>query len=511
MPESNYNSKRVAKNTLVLYVRMFFMMLISLYTSRVVLNTLGVEDFGVYQVVGGFVTMFSILSTSLANAISRYITFSLGKGDLEESRRVYSTAIMIQAGLALIIGIIIEIIGVWFLYNKMVIPEGRLHAAFWVMQCSIAGFCIGLLSVPYNAEIVAHEKMDIYAYFSLLDALLKLGTVYCLYVSPFDKLISYAVLVLITAILMRIIYALYCKRHFAECDFEFEIDHSLLKEIGSFAGWNFLGEGVWILSTQGINILINTFFGVTLNAARGVAEQINGAIGKLSGNFTTALTPQITKTFASKELDAMHSLINRGTKLSYILMLLMALPIYIEMPYILRLWLKNVPDYAVTFSRLSIISSLIIVIGSNLVKAQLATGDIKRYQIIISLCGIWTLPLTWLAFKFGCSPEWSYHIFNVLWFIIIFVRIYLVKDLIKLDWRFFCKDVLGRMILVTIFSTLFTSPILVLRESFWRLLLTFVSTTVAIGILTILIGCNREERDKLVAYCRKGFARLKSY
>ena len=300
---------------------MFFILLISLYTSRVILNTLGVEDFGVYEVVGGVVAMFSILSSSLSTAISRFITFSIGKNDLEESTKIYSTSIIIQVLLAIIIGILIEFIGVWYLYHKMNLPDGRLDAAFWVLQCSIATFMLGLISVPFDAEIVAHEDMKAYAYFSILDAILALLIVFLLRVLPADKLIVYAVLNLAVCVFMRSLYIIYCRRHYKECRFVFSIDKRLLKEVGSFTGWHLLGESAWIINNQGVTLLVNSFFGVAMNTARGIASRMFGLVNKFSMNFMTALSPQITKTYAEGDLKAMHTLLFRGTKLSYYLML----------------------------------------------------------------------------------------------------------------------------------------------------------------------------------------------
>ena len=470
-------------------------MLISLYTSRVILNTLGVEDFGVYDVVGGMVSMFSILSSSLSTAISRFVTFGLGKNDLKELRRIYSTAIIIQLMMAILIGLLIEVIGVWYLFNKMNIPEGRTMAAFWVLQCSIITFGLGLLSVPYDAEIVAHEKMSAYAYFSILDAIIALVNVFLLYIAPVDKLIFFACLNVLGTLLMRLLLAYYCRRHFEECRFEASFDKKLIKEIGSFTGWHLLGEGTWIINTQGINLLVNSYFGVTMNAARAVGNRINGAVGKFSGSFMTALTPQITKTYAEGNLQAMHSLINRGTRLAYYLMLLFAIPICIETPLILRLWLKTIPDHAILFSRLTILSSLVTLIGTTLVKAQLATGQLKKYQITVSLFSLWVFPATWIAYHLGKPAEWSYYFFILNYFLLLFIRIYLVKDLIKLDWKGYIKDTYVKIALVTILACLF--PILLYKtqpEGLLRLIEVTFASFISEGIAVYFAGINKEER-----------------
>ena len=483
---------------------MMLILLIGLYTSRVILNVLGVEDFGVYEVVGGVVAMFSILSSSLSTAISRFITFSLGKKDLEESTKIYSTSIIIQVVLAVVIAILVELIGVWYLHNKMNLPDGRMDAAFWVLQCTIVTFGLGLINVPFEAEIVAHEDMKVFAYFSILDAVIALLIVLLLRILPADKLIVYAILNLAASLLMRIMYAAYCLRHYQECRFVLQVDKGLLKEVGSFTGWHLLGESAWIINNQGVSLLVNSYFGVTMNTARGIATRMYNLTNKFSASFMTALSPQITKTYAEGDLKAMHSLIFRGTKLSYFLMLLLAIPIMAEAPMILRVWLKIVPDNAVLFTRLTIISALIIVLGTPLVKAQLATGDLKKYQIVVSSCSIGAFPLTWIAYKLGLPVEWSYHIFNLIYFIILFIRIYLVKDLIDLPWKKYFTDVYLRVLIVSLVAAIL--PFLLSRlqqESVLRLIEVTLVSFISVGVAAYTIGLNREEKGVTLNYIKK--------
>lgn len=483
---------------------MILILLISLYTSRVVLNVLGVEDFGVYEVVGGVVAMFSILSASLSTAISRFITFSLGKNDQVESTKIYSTAIIIQAILSIAIGILIEIIGVWYLNHEMNLPVGREDAAFWVLQCSIGTFMLGLINVPFEAEIVAHEDMKVFAYFSILDAIIALLIVFLLRILSADKLIVYAILNLAASILLRFMYIAYCRYHYKECHFILSIDKRLLKELGSFTGWHLLGESVWIINNQGTTLLVNSFFGVAMNTARGIATRMFGLVNKFSFNFMTALSPQITKTYAEGDLKAMHSLIFRGTKLSYYLMLLLAIPVMIETPTVLRLWLKTVPDHSILFTRLSIISALIIVLGTPLVKAQLATGNLKKYQIVISSCTILVFPLTWIAYKCGLPAEWAYHIFNAIYFIVMFVRVYLIKDLICLPWKRFLKDVYLRVFIVSLVAALL--PFLISQiqpESFMRLIEVLLLSTVCVCLTVYTIGLTEDERSFVLNYINR--------
>ena len=293
MTDTSANNKRIAKNTLLLYFRMLFMMAVSLYTSRVVLNALGVEDFGIYNVVGGVVAMFSMLSGSLSAAITRFITYELGKGNQENLKKIFSSSVTIQIGLAILIIVVAEAIGVWFLNMKMNIPDVRITAANWVFQFSILTFAVNLISVPYNASIIAHERMSAFAYISILEAIGKLAIVFLIVISPMDKLIFYAILMCAVALIVRLAYGVYCKRHFEECTYHFIFDRDLLKHMFGFAGWNFIGATSAVLRDQGGNVVINLFCGPAANAARGIAFQVNNAISGFVTNFMTALNRKL--------------------------------------------------------------------------------------------------------------------------------------------------------------------------------------------------------------------------
>lgn len=318
MSDSSENNKRIAKNTILLYIRMLLLMLVSLYTSRVVLNALGVDDYGIYNVVGGVVAMFSVLSGSFSASVSRFMTFSLGENDFEKLKRVFSTSLVIQTSLAIVIVIIAEVLGIWFLNYKLNIPAERLEAANWVMHCSILVFAINLFSVPFNAVIIAHEKMGIFALVSIIEGILRLMIALFISVASGDRLVMYAILLLANSVLIYIIYAIYCLGHFKECKIKFTYDKSQLREMTGFASWTMLGNGAYIFSTQGVNILINMFYGVALNAARGVATQVENSVGQFVNSFMTALNPQITKSYAEGNLEYMHSLVCRGDRKSVV-------------------------------------------------------------------------------------------------------------------------------------------------------------------------------------------------
>lgn len=319
-PSQNENTKRIAKNTLMLYIRMLFVMAVSLATSRIVLDSLGIDDYGIWNVVGGVMTMFSFLTSSLSTAISRFITFELGREVPQDLSKVFSVSLTVIGVLTLLVIVLAESVGVWFLNTHMNIPADRMVAANWVLQGFILSFSVGLVVSPYCAVIIAHERMKIFAYIGMAETILKLFVAYSLYFSPFDRLKTYALLSLLVSAFILITYNTYCKKHFQECEYSFVYDKELLKSITGFAGWNFLGNGTYILNTQGVNILMNMFFGVGVNAARGIATQVDGVVQSFAGNFTMAMNPQIIKSYASDDLEYMHTLICRGAKYSYFLM-----------------------------------------------------------------------------------------------------------------------------------------------------------------------------------------------
>ena len=498
-------NKRIAKNTLLLYVRMLFTMAVSLYTSRVVLGALGVEDYGIYNVVGGLVIMFSVLSGSMSTSISRFFTFELGRGELNRLKTVFSTGVNIQLGMSLLVVIVAELIGVWFLNYKMNIPETRLTAANWVFQCSILTFVLNLLSVPYNAAIIAHEKMSAFAYISIIEVTLRLAIVFLLLVSPFDRLITYSVLSVCLGALIRFIYGYYSKRHFEECTYHFVYDRAILKSMTSFAGWNFLGNGAYMLNTQGVNILMNMYFGVAVNAARGVATQVDAALKQFVNNFTTAVNPQITKSYAQGDLDTMHKLVCRSAKFSAFLMMFFAIPIILETDTILSLWLKTPPDYAAIFLKWIIISSFMdTVLANSLVTSMFATGNIKRYQIVVTIVGCLVFPLSWIAFQMGFDPYAGYILYFVIYTILLFVRLYLLREMVKLPIMMYVREVLFKVL--PVMAICFAVPSLLLiniGEGVIRLVTIVALSTLVTSIAIYNLGLNGGERKYLAELINK--------
>lgn len=499
MQNQSANNKRIAKNTLLLYVRMLFGMLVSLYTSRVILQTLGVEDYGVYNVVGGVITMFTFLNGAMSSATSRYITFEIGKGNMEQLKKVFSTSLQIHAIIALLIVILGETVGLWFLMNELVIPDGRMDAAMWVYQCSIVSCVVGIMSVPYNADIIAHEKMSAFAYISVLEIILKLAIVYLLVVLPFDKLKVYAILVLMVGLLIRYIYTRYCHKHFEESHYIHRIDKPLLKEMSSFAGWSFWGNLAGVLYTQGLNMMLNIFFGPVVNAARGIATQIQSVALQFVTNFQMALNPQITKTYASGELDKMHSLMFRSARFSFMLMFFLSLPIMLETNYILTLWLGIVPENTVIFARIIIAISLIYTIANPCVIANQATGKVKVYQAVVGGLLLLILPISYIVLEMG-APAYSVFIVHFcVESVAQFARMYMLRNMIDLPLWSYVKNIYLPIMGVVLLSVVL--PLLVysnMQEGFMRLLAVGMTCVVSVAMTSLFIGMTRNERTFLI-------------
>lgn len=495
MPVNSQNNQRIAKNTVVLYIRMLILMFVNLYTSRVILKALGIEDYGIYNAVGGFVAMFSIISSSLSVAISRFITFELGKGDSEFTNKIFSTAIIIQLIIGVIAICLISTIGIWFLNTEMTIPTDRLNASNWVFILSAITFLVNLMSVPYNACIIAHEKMDAFAYIGIVDALGRLLVSYLIIVSPVDKLIMYAALLCLLSIMIRFLYIWYCKRNFEECRFKWIIDKGIIKEIFGFAGWNFIGSSSGILKEQGVNILLNIFCGPAINAARGIAVQVSTAVTQFAQNFITAINPQITKSYASKNYTYMIFLVEEGAKLSYFMLFTLSLPIIINTPYVLHLWLGDYPDHSISFVQLVLLVSIHETISSPLVTAMLATGKIKKYQIVVGGILFLNLPFSYMVLRLGYPPEIVFIIALLISIACLAARIYMLKGMIGLSVKSFIKNVYLKIILVSVLSFIISYAFIPYTSNGFRGFVTSSLICVILSLTSIyFIGCNNKER-----------------
>ena len=500
MPETTLNNKRIVKNTIYLYFRTFIIMLITLYTSRVILNALGVQDYGVFNAVGGVVSMFGFITAALSASISRYITFELGKNgdDIERLRVIFSTSIRIQVVLGLIVLAIGEVLGVWFLNSRMNIPIDRIIAANWVFQCSLISFIISLISVPYNASIIAHEHMNAYALVSILDALLRLSICFFLVISPWDKLATYSVLIVVVAILIRFTYGIYCNRKFKECKYICVRDKNLARRMFGFASYSFLNNAVNIFNHQGISLLVNLFFGVLFNAARGIAIQVESAIMNLVNNLTLAVRPQITKSYAMGDKERMFNLICSGSKYSFFLFLLFAIPVFIETNFVLKLWLKVVPDYSVLFLRLTLIGALLKMLGNTGYTACMATGKIKKYSIWITSVGILAFPLTYIFYKLDYPVEYAYYSYILTYILIEVVRLYLMKGLIDFPPFRFVKDVIFYVSLITPLSLMLPYYIYISLDSgIVRFLTVILVSTLWTLLIIYFFGLKKVERHQV--------------
>lgn len=497
MSELSENNKRIAKNTLLLYIRMFFIMIITLFTSRVVLKTLGIENYGIYNVIAGIIAMMGVLNSAMSASIQRYLTYELGKGNIIQLKKIFSTCLLIYLLLSGIFFILAETIGLWFLNTQLVIPIDRISAANWVYQFSIIACINSLLSNPYNASIIAHEKMNVYAYVSIIEVLLKLAIVYLLLVIPYDRLSVYGLLICISQITVTVIYRIYCIKNFEECHFHFYKEKKLFKQLLSYSGWNLFGSVSTLIKTQGLNILLNLFFTPSVNAARGIAVQINAAITQFFTNFYTAVRPQITKYYAKGELQNMFTLVFRSSKFSYYLILLISLPIIIETPYIIKLWLGQLPDYVVIFTRLIIIISAIDSMSSPLMTTAHATGNIAFYQSAIGLVSILNLPISYIALKIGGQPEIVFYISLIISFISLFIRLIIIKKLIQsFPVTKYITNILLIIILVTILSSVL--PIILyikLSENFINFILVSIVSLFTTGISIYYIGLCKTEKE----------------
>lgn len=495
------NTRRIAKNTIFLYGRMLFGMLISLYTSRVILNALGVTDYGIQDVVGGFVGMFSLISSALSSAISRFITFELGTGDEKKLRQVFSTALLIQVVLSAIIILIAETVGLWFLNHKMVIPSDRLYAANWVFQASVFAFVQGLFSTPYNALLIAHERMNVFAYFGIFNILFKLCIVLFIAYAPFhfDKLIVYSLLVVAMGFTMQVIYWRYCWKHFPESHEHPHIYRESWKEMSGFATWNAIGCTAGILKDQGVNILINLFFGPTVNAARGIAGSVNNAVGAFTGNFLTAVNPQITKSYASEDKDYLFMLVERSSRFGFYMMMCLALPILLETNYILTIWLKSYPEYSVTFVRLVLICSLLEILSKSLITLQLATGKIRNYQIAVGGLLLLNFPLSWLILKLGASPPSVYIVAFAIGIGCMLMRLWFLRKMAGLSMRKYLKNVVGNVVLTFLMALILPTIVyLALPEGQLRLALVAAVCIISGAFSTLFVGCTKPERKLLI-------------
>lgn len=500
MPDTRKENNTIIKNTFALYVRMLFLMLISLYTSRVLLEALGVVDFGIYNVVGGVVLWFSFINSSMTGATQRFLTYTLAENNPQKSKEVFSTALLIHVLIALLVVILAETVGLWFLNEQMNIPPEREQAAFWVYQLSVLSCVVMFTNIPYNATIIARERMDVYALISIADGVLKLAIVFLLKASGGDKLIFYAFLALVVQLLIRVIYYIYCRVHFEEATFNLSPNRALMGTMVRFAGWSLFGNLSAVSVTQGVNILLNIFFGPGMNSAHAIATQVQQATLNFALNFQQAVNPQIIKSYAVDNLRRMTELLFSGSRFSFYLMLLIAMPLFIGADFILDLWLKEVPNHAVGFVRLTLLVSLINVPTNPFMIAANATGNIRKYHSVVGGILLLTLPVSYLFLKVGFDAEVVYVVHIAVSLLAGVFRLFITRGLIHFSLRAYIKEAVVRMVAVALLAAVppFLCYIMV-RESTVSLvacsLLSVVTTCAAI----YAVGVNGGERKMIVS------------
>lgn len=489
------NNKRIVKNTLLLYLRMLCIMAVQLYTSRIVLNALGIVDYGIYNAVGGIVTMFAFLNGALVTSTQRYITFELGKGDFARLKQVFTTSVQVHSIISLLVVLLGETIGLWFLCEKMIIPEDRMTAALWVFHLSIFTMVVQIMSVPYNSVIVAHEKMSAFAVISIIEVILKLIIVYLLLICSIDKLIFYSILIAIVQLLIRYVYSIYCNKHFAESKLIYYFNKSLIKEIGTFAGWNLWGNLAATLFSTGLNLLLNVFFGPIVNAARAIAVQVETAIAQFSTNFLMAVNPQITKLYAQGSIKEMHILLVRSSKVTFYLLFALSLPVMIEVDVILQLWLVNVPEYTSIFLILMLCIAIIDSVARPLMTAATATGNVKRYQSVIGGILLSIVPISYCALLIGGNPITVFCVHLIICLIAFGARLYIVHRMIGLSIVSYCNDVLLRCGWVSAISitVALMAKTFIGGNVFYSLFVCFISFFCVV-MTSFLWGLSKEER-----------------
>ncbi len=505
MSDISANNKRIAKNTIALYVRMLFSMCVKLYTSRVVLNTLGVVDYGISGVVGGVVAMFSFLNTSMASATSRFLTFEIGSGTPDKLRDTFSCAFWLHAIIAFIILILSETIGLWFVANKLVIPTERMFAAHCIYQLSILSMIISILQVPYSALIMSREKMGIYAGIEILHVSLKLIIVFLLLWFNFDKLILYGILLTLITIFISIIYRIYCHLHFNESRIRFVWRPDIMRPMMSFSGWDLYGNMSVIARTQGVNILLNMFFGPIMNAAATVATQVQGAIMTFAANVLTAVRPQIIKQYAQGNKEHMIALIRNATKINFLLLLFISIPVMAEMDFILDIWLVDVPKHAATFCIYTLLFNFFASMSSVIVTGVHATGNIKRPSLINGTLYLLVIPISYLSFKCG-GEAWISYLFNVIAvFIGMLSNAYTLHLYVKEFplHKFVLSDLLRCLAVLLIVSISMYFVKVIMTEGWLRLFISLTVSTTVLSILGYLILLPKSVKEKIVSTIRK--------
>lgn len=492
------SDERIAKNTIFLYIRTFVTMAVTLYTSRVILKYLGVEDYGIYNVVGGIVAMMGILNNAMSTASQRFFAYELGRGDVDRLKETFNACFIVYIGVSVLFVLLAETIGLWFLHTKLNIPEERMAAANWVYQFSIVASVISLLSNPYNAAIIAHERMKIYAHVSILEAVLKLVVVFMLPLIPIDRLVMYAFFVLLCQTVIRIIYQVYCRKNFQECKYVRVTNRELFKQILSFSGWNLYGSFAVLMKTQGLNILLNLFFTPVVNASRGIANQVNAAVTQFFSSFYSAIRPQIIKNYARKDYKNAVRLVTKSSVFSFYLILIVCLPLFLETRSIIYYWLGQIPEHVVCFTQLMLLITVFDSMAHPLMTLVQASGKLRLYQIIISSLIVLNIPVSYLFLTKGFPPNTVFIVSLLISIVCFFVRIFYVLTFMDFPWWMYIKKVFFKSIFITMLSAVL--PLWVKNmlnnqniDFLQSCIVVFVSVLSAICVVW-LVGMSRDEK-----------------
>lgn len=501
------SNRRLAKNTLFLYLRQILILIVSLYTSRVVLHTLGADDYGINSLIGSFVALFGIISGAFVVAITRYMAYAMGREDGQKLRDLYTTSVwmMLIMGGAITVAVIVS--GFWYVQNIMVLPDGRTEAALYVLVFSAISFYINMLSVPYTSLIVAHEKMQAFAYIAFAEVVLKLVIVLILPWVPFDKLISYAFLTVVAALAVRVLYMWYCNVHFPECSFTWTVDRDLLKDMMKFVHWAFLGNGAVVVKEQGISIVLNLLLGTTINAARGLATSVNGAVNSFASNFIQAVQPQITKLYASRQSQEMCRLICLSSRFCYFLLLFLSLPLIKNIDYVLAIWLGDTPPYTSIFIILTLVDSMVNSLSQPLLYGTLAEGHIKVYEILLTVTYVASIPISYGILAVGLSPTWVYVMIVMLRVLVLCFLMWQGK-LYGMTICLFSREVLLRIVPVTVFAGIFARFLTLeawMPWGFLRFCTESIFVCLVVAGLTLRVGMRDSERTMLKNVVKRKF------
>ncbi|GAT63999.1 lipopolysaccharide biosynthesis protein [Paludibacter jiangxiensis] len=509
---STASNTRIAKNTAMLYFRMLFTMGVTLYTSRIVLYVLGVENYGIYNVVGGVVILFTFLNGAMSASTSRFLTFALGRHDSEELKKTFSAALTLHIIIAFIILLLAETVGLWFVLNKLVVPAARMNATIWVYQLSILTCVVSLIQVPYNAAIIAHERMSVYAYVSIIDVSLKLAVVFLLkWFVPFDKLVFYSFLIFCSTLIVVSIYRIYCKRQYEECVYHICWDKPTYQKMINFSGWSLLGNFAWIMLTEGSNILMNLFFGPVVNAAQAVTMQVNSAVTSFVNNFRTAVNPQIIKLYASDRKSEMFNLVFQSGKYSYFILFVLVLPILLETEFILNLWLKVVPQYTVLLVKLALINSLVSTLDMSAFIVLQAVGRLKESALIgSSSILLFVLPLSFILFHFGFAPSIFYYVMIINSFLFSFgIRPYLLHKIAEMNIKEYFAHVVFPVVKVTVAAAIVPIGVtLYMPDSIFRFFLICLVSAISVGIGVYYLGMDSITKKMLALWVKAKFSKL---